>query len=78
MSTDADNRREYVSWDDVPTVAVNVPACPFCMSLKHIRTRTKANGDGSWTRWVVCSRCSERFKIVFEIPEEGMHGETNF
>lgn len=59
------------SWANTPVVFVMAPACPACAALRPIIIRSEANGDGSTTRKAVCRRCSERFKIVVELPEIG-------
>ena len=59
------------SWTDAPCITVVAPACPICRALRPIIVRTEQNGDGSVTRKSVCRRCSERFKIVVELPEFG-------
>lgn len=59
------------SWTDAPCIFIEAPACPACQALRPIIVRSEANGDGSTTRKAICRRCSERFKIVVELPEFG-------
>jgi hypothetical protein len=58
-------------WADVPAIVVYAPACPSCRALRPIIVRSEANGDGSTTRKAICRRCSERFKIIVELPDFG-------
>jgi hypothetical protein len=64
---------EQVRWQDCPIVFVTLPACPYCGTTGFITVRSEANGDGSVTRKSVCRRCSERFKLVIELPNSGNH-----
>lgn len=63
-----------IDWQAVPMLFVVRPACPACGSTKHIRVRSFTEGDGSTTRRVVCSKCSEPFLLIIEnppLPESG-------
>jgi hypothetical protein len=59
------------AWHNVPCVFIVAPHCPVCFAGRPIIVRSEANGDGSKTRKAVCRRCSEKFKIVVELPEFG-------
>jgi hypothetical protein len=59
------------TWQDAPLVFITAAACPACGAGKPLIVRSEANGDGSTTRKAICRRCSERFKIVVELPEFG-------
>lgn len=58
-------------WADVPLVTIELPHCPICLGGDPLIVRSEKNGDGSFTRKCICRHCSERFKIVFELPESG-------
>ncbi len=58
-----------IDWARQLTVFVELPACPFCGSLRPILIRSEQNGDGSVTRKAICRRCSKPFKICAEPPE---------
>ena len=58
------------SWLDAPVVFVTAAACPFCGATRPATIRSAANGDGSTTRLSTCRNCSQRFKVVVELPSD--------
>lgn len=58
------------AWSTAPTIFICAPACPHCGALRPIIIRTEQNGDDTVTRRCVCRRCSTRFKVVIEPPEQ--------
>lgn len=56
------------AWADAPTASIIAPHCPLCLALRPIIVRSEQNGDGSVTRKAVCRECSQRIKIVVELP----------
>lgn len=62
------------SWRDVPLVFIPIPTCPHCGATGFITVRCEAAGDGSRSRKSICKSCSGRSIIVFELPEENIHG----
>jgi len=57
------------AWQDCLCVFVEAPACPHCRSLRFVRVRSQAGGDGSVTRRCICAACSRRFNVVVELPD---------
>ncbi len=59
------------TWNDTPICFVTRASCPACGCCQYIAIRSMPReSDGSKTLRVVCRRCSGRFLIVSEPPEE--------
>ena len=54
------------NWQEAPIVVLPVyqPRCPGCDCGDFIHWRGLPNGDATSTELVICSRCSEAFKIL--------------
>lgn len=57
------------SWN-VDTVVAAVPVCPNCGHAKRILVRSVDQGD-SRLQLAVCSACSRRYRILWEVPAYG-------
>ncbi len=57
-------------WDQAELVFLTRPLCPYCRHEKWISIRTLQGGDGSSSRRCICRKCSRRFILVFEPPDE--------
>ena len=71
-------KRRRVRWNDTPIAFVTLPPppppepCPHCDSrTQPIYVRSDPQGDGSNLRKLICSKCSEPFRIVVEFATDG-------
>ena len=61
----------------LPVVFVELPACPACDSVQlNCSGGTQQQGDGSKLQYARCLECGSRFKVVWEIPLNGMDTEA--
>lgn len=58
------------SWSTAPYVFRLAICCPFCGCLQRIITRSELFDDGVRCQKSVCERCSERYKVLLELPGE--------
>lgn len=58
-------------WAETPWVFVRRPTCPTCGCPDYVRIRTERGDETSVTRKAVCRRCSQRYRILVELPETG-------
>lgn len=59
------------AWDAVPITFLQAVTCPHCGCGARVIIRTLQGGDGSKSQRSVCRRCSRRFLVVWELPENG-------
>jgi len=59
----------------VPTFEVHVPAmrCPLCGGDRLKPTGSRANGDGSRTKYYKCLACNRPFKLAVEYVPPHFH-----
>jgi hypothetical protein len=57
-------------WADTPYVFVERVTCPYCGRPRPITIRSERSADGSICRKSVCRFCSQRFRVILELPDE--------
>ena len=58
------------TWQNAEYIHIEIPHCPHCGATKFKTVRCEVGGDGSRSRKSICSGCSKRVILVFEMPEE--------
>lgn len=65
------NEPDTTAWADAPIQFIPIVVCQFCGSPDLMRVRTESGGDGSFSRKLICKKCSRKNLVVYELPETG-------